>query len=208
MRAPSHRGSTTKRIDDEAAIEEASRRLRPLLADVISWNESSVPPKKKFKAAIGLVDGVLDNAEGALNKAEYALHEAMKCRLNERAKHLVADIELARKAAIPELRQARPAKGRRHGQYKDLNASRNQRIAETVASMGKQFEMSQEQASWVVSETLKRLIAERERVFEWLIKTKKADPAWIKECRKFVAKLRLAEDTVEDIAKQYRTLRE
>jgi hypothetical protein len=166
------------------------------------------PPKKKFKAAIGLVDGVLDNAEGALNKAEYALHEAMKCRLNERAKHLVADIELARKAAIPELRQARPAKGRRHGQYKDLNASRNQRIAETVASMGKQFEMSQEQASWVVSETLKRLIAERERVFEWLIKTKKADPAWIKECRKFVAKLRLAEDTVEDIAKQYRTLRE
>lgn len=222
MRAPSHR--TTKRIDHEAAIEEASRRLRPLLADVISWNDSSVPPKKKFKAAIGLLDGVLEDVEGALNKADYALHEAMKCRLNERAKHLLADlipaisnvrvfIALARKAAMPELRQARPATGR-HGRYKDLNASRDQTIAETVAFIREQFELSQEKASCIVSEALKRLVREHRRIYRALTKERldnptwiPADPAWIDECLMYVDNLWLSEHTVEDIASKYQTVR-
>ena len=121
MRAPSNRRNTDKRIDDEAAIEEASRRLRRLFVDVISDTSS---PNKKFKAAIELVEGALDEAGWALNTAEYALNEAVKCRLNKRAKDAIADaipsiadaipfIKLARKDAIPELRRARPPKGRR-----------------------------------------------------------------------------------------------
>jgi len=210
MRAPSH---DTNKLEDEAAIEEASRRLRPLFFDVISDTSS---PKKKFKAAFALVEGVLDETGWALNMAEYALNEAVKCRLNKRAKDAIADaipsiadaipfIKLARKAAIPELRQARPPKGP-HGQHSDLNASRNQTIAETVASIRKQFELSQEQASWVVSEALSRLVDEHRKVFERLIKERGADPVWIDERRKFVNKLRLSEDSIEDIAKKCRNV--
>jgi hypothetical protein len=213
MRAPSNRRSTDKRIDDKAAVEEASRRLRRLFVDVISDTSS---PKKKFKAAIALVEGALDEAGWALNTAEYALNEVVKCRLNKRARDAIADaipsiadaipfIKIARKAAIPEVRQARPAKGRRRGQHADLNASRNQTIAETVVSIREQFGLSQEQASWIVSEALKSLVDERKRAFERLIKERGADPVWIDECRKFVGKLRLAEDSIEDIAKKYRT---
>jgi len=188
MRAPSNRRSTDRRIDDEAAIEEASRRLRRLFVDVISDTSS---PKKKFRAAIGLVDGALD--------------EGVKCHLNKRAKDAIADaipsvadaiafIKLARKTAIPELRQARPATGPRWGRHRDLNASRNQTIAETVVSIREQFGLSQEQASWVVSQALESLVDEHKRVFERLIKERGADPVWIDECRKFVDKLRLSED--------------
>jgi hypothetical protein len=202
MRAPSNRRSTDRRIDDEAAIEEASRRLRRLFVDVISDTSS---PKKKFRAAIGLVDGALDEAGWALNTAEYALNEGVKCHLNKRAKDAIADaipsvadaiafIKLARKTAIPELRQARPATGPRWGRHRDLNASRNQTIAETVVSIREQFGLSQEQASWVVSQALESLVDEHKRVFERLIKERGADPVWIDECRKFVDKLRLSED--------------
>ena len=212
MRAPSPRRSTNKRIDDEAVIKEASRRLRRLFVDVISDTSST---KKKFKAAIALVEGALDEAGWALNTAEYALNEVVKCRLNKRARDAIADaipsiadaipfIKIARKAAIPEVRQARPAKGR-HGQHGDLNASRNQTIAETVVSIREQFGLSQERASWIVSEALKSLVDERKRAFERLIKERGADPVWIDECRKFIDKLRLTEDRIEDIAKKYRT---
>jgi len=213
MRAPSDKRSTDKRTDDEAAIEEASRRLRRLFVDVISDTSS---PNKKFKAAIELVEGALDEAGWALNMAEYALNEIVKCRLDKRAKDAIADaipsiadaisfIELARKAGIPKVRQARPPIGPRHGQHRDLNASRNQTIAKTVVSIRQLFGLSQEQASWVISEALKSLVDERKRVFERLIKEWGADPVWIDECRKFVDKLRLSEDSIEDIAKKYRT---
>jgi hypothetical protein len=212
MRAPSKPRNTHKRIDDKAAIEEASRRLRWLFVDVISDTSS---PKKKFKAVIALVEGALDEAAWALNTAEYALNEAVKCRLNKRAKAAIADaissiadaipfIKFARKDAIPELRQARPPKGRR-GQHSDLNASRNQTIAETVASIREQFELSQEQASSIISEALKSLVLEHRRALRRLIKERKADPAWIDECLKFVDAKCLSEDSVEDIAKKYRT---
>jgi hypothetical protein len=203
MRAPSDKRSTDKRIDDKAAIEEASRRLGRLFGDIVTWSERGAgtsSPEKKFRAAIQLVGGVLDEAECALN-------EAVKCALSKRAKDAVAGvipfIKLARKAAFPELRQARPRKGR-HGRHGDLNASRNQTIAETVASIREQFRLSQEQASSVVSEALKSLVHEHRRRFRRLIKEPKADPAWIEERLKFVDKLWLSEDTVEDIAKKYR----
>jgi len=200
MRAPRHGIS---KFNDAAAIEEASRHLRRLFVDSISWNEGAdtSSPKKKFEASIALVEGVLAEAEGALN-------EAAKCRLNKRAKDAIANaipfIELARKAAIPELRQARPSIGR-HGQHGDLNASRNQTFAETVASIREQFVLSQERASSVVSEALKSLVLERRRVFKLLIKKRGADPAWIEECQKFIDKLWLGEHRIEDIAKKWRT---
>jgi hypothetical protein len=213
MRVPSNRRSTDKRIDDEAAIEEASRRLRRLFVDVIS---DTSRPKQKFKAAIALMEGALDEAGWALNTAEYALNEVVKCHLNKRAKAAIADaipsiadaipfIKLVRKAAIPELRQAQPAKGRR-GQHADLNASRNQTIAETVVSIREQFGLSQEKASWVVSKALESLADEHKRMFERLIKERGADPVWIDQCRKFVDKLRLTEDSIEDIAKKCRNV--
>ena len=71
-------------------------------------------------------------------------------------------------------------------------------------SIREQFGLSQEQASWVVSEALKSFVDERKRVFERLIKEWKADPAWIDECLKFVDDKWLSEDRVEDIAKKYR----
>jgi len=200
MRAPRHGIS---KFNDAAAIEEASRHLRRLFVDSISWNEGAdtSSPKKKFEASIALVEGVLAEAEGALN-------EAAKCRLNKRAKDAIANaipfIELARKAAIPELRQARPSIGR-HGQHGDLNASRNQTFAETVASIREQFVLSQERASSVVSEALKSLVLEHRRVFKLLIKKRGADPAWIEECQKFIDKLWLGEHRIEDIAKKWRT---
>lgn len=200
MRAPSH---GTNKLDDEAAIEEASRHLRRLFVDGISWSEGAdtSSPKKKFEASVALV-------QDALAEAECALNEAVKCALNKKAKNAIADaipfIKLARKAAIPELRQARPPKGR-HGQRSDLNAPRYQTIAETVASIREQFGLSQERASSVVSEALKSLVLERRGVFRRLIKERKADPAWIEECRKFIDKLWLGEHRIEDIAKKYRT---
>jgi hypothetical protein len=201
MRAPRH---GTNKLDDEAAIEEASRRLRRLFVNVVSWSERGADtnnPKVKLEVSIGLVEGVLAEAECALN-------EAMKCALNKRAKNAIADvvpfIQLARKAAIPELRQARPSKGR-HGQHSDLNASRYQTIAETVASIREQFGLSQERASSIVSETLKSLVREHRQVFKLLIKKRGADPAWIEECQKFIDKLWLGEHRIEDIAKKYRT---
>jgi len=200
MRAPRHGIS---KFNDAAAIEGASRHLRRLFVDSISWNEGAdtSSPKKKFEASIALVEGVLAEAEGALN-------EAAKCRLNKRAKDAIANaipfIELARKAAIPELRQARPSIGR-HGQHGDLNASRNQTFAETVASIREQFVLSQERASSVVSEALKSLVLEHRRVLKLLIKKRGADPAWIEECQKFIDKLWLGEHRIEDIAKKWRT---
>jgi len=200
MRAPRHGIS---KFNDAAAIEEASRHLRRLFVDSISWNEGAdtSSPKKKFEASIALVEGVLAEAEGALN-------EAAKCRLNKRAKDAIANaipfIELARKAAIPELRQARPSIGR-HGQHGDLNASRNQTFAETVASIREQFVLSQERASSVVSEALKSLVLEHRRVLKLLIKKRGADPARIEECQKFIDKLWLGEHRIEDIAKKWRT---
>jgi len=200
MRAPRHGIS---KFNDAAAIEEASRHLRRLFVDSISWNEGAdtSSPKKKFEASIALVEGVLAEAEGALN-------EAAKCRLNKRAKDAIANaipfIELARKAAIPELRQARPSIGR-HGQHGDLNASRNQTFAETVASIREQFVLSKERASSVVSEALKSLVLEHRRVLKLLIKKRGADPAWIEECQKFIDKLWLGEHRIEDIAKKWRT---
>ena len=200
MRAPRHGIS---KFNDAAAIEEASRHLRRLFVDSISWNEGAdtSSPKKKFEASIALVEGVLAEAEGALN-------EAAKCRLNKRAKDAIANaipfIELARKAAIPELRQARPSIGR-HGQHGDLNASRNQTFAETVVSIREQFGLSQERASSVVSEALKSLVLEHRRVLKLLIKKRGADPAWIEECQKFIDKLWLGEHRIEDIAKKWRT---
>lgn len=200
MRAPRHGIS---KFNDAAAIEEASRHLRRLFVDSISWNEGAdtSSPKKKFEASIALVEGVLAEAEGALN-------EAAKYRLNKRAKDAIANaipfIELARKAAIPELRQARPSIGR-HGQHGDLNASRNQTFAETVASIREQFVLSQERASSVVSEALKSLVLEHRRVLKLLIKKRGADPAWIEECQKFIDKLWLGEHRIEDIAKKWRT---
>jgi len=143
-----------------------------------------------------------------LAEAEGALNEAAKYRLNKRAKDAIANaipfIELARKAAIPELRQARPSIGR-HGQHGDLNASRNQTFAETVASIREQFVLSQERASSVVSEALKSLVLEHRRVLKLLIKKRGADPAWIEECQKFIDKLWLGEHRIEDIAKKWRT---
>jgi hypothetical protein len=218
MRAPFHKRSTDKCIDDEGAIEEASRRLRRLFLNVISWSERGAEtniPKKALSAAIALVQGALGDAEHALNEAKRALEEAAlnESALNERAKakeavaNVIPFIKIARTAAIPELRQARPRKGR-WGQRRDLNASRNQTIADTVASICDQFDLSQEQASSIVSEALKSLVSEHRRVFSDLTKERPdqperipADPAWIDECLKFVNKLWLSEDTVEDIAK-------
>jgi len=214
MRAPSNRRSD-KRIDDETAIKEASRRLEPLFVDGISWSERGADTRKKFRTAIALVESALAEAERVLSKTVRVLNKTGKRALNKRTKGTIANaianavpfIKLARKAAIPELRQARPSIGR-HGRYGDLNASRNQTIAETVASIRKQFGLSQEQASSVVSETLESLVREHKQVFEYLIKMREADPAWIEECLKFVGKLGLSEDSVEDIAKKYRTVRE
>jgi hypothetical protein len=198
------RARVNKRNEDSAAIEEAYRQLRPLFINVVSWTERGADtsnPKKAFRGAIAVVELALDGAEIALN-------EAMKCDLNKEAKDAIAVaipfIGLAHKAAIPELQRARPRKGR-HGQYSDLHACRNQTIAETVASIQEQFEFSQEQASWVVSEALKSLADGHRRVFGRLIEERGADPVWIEECLKFVGKLKLSEDTIEDIAKKYRT---
>jgi hypothetical protein len=200
MRAPRH---SINKLDDEAAIEEARGHLRQLFVNVVSWSERGADtnnPKVKFEVSIALVEGVLAEVECALN-------EAMKCALNKRAKNAITNvipfIQLARKAAIPELRQARPSKGR-HGQHSDLNASRYQTIAETVASIRGQFGLSQERASSVVSEALKSLVLERRRVFKLLIKKRGADPAWIEECQNFIDKLLLGEHRIEDIAKKYR----
>jgi len=218
MRAPFRKRSTDKRIDDEAAIEEASRHLRRLFLNVISWSERGAEtniPKKALSAAIALVEGALGDAEHALNEAKRALDEAAlnESALNERAKakeavaNAIPWIQLARKAAIPKLRQARPPKGR-WGQHRDLNASRNQTIADTVALIRDRFDLSQEQASSIVSEALKSLVSEHRRVFRDLTKERPdqpewipADPAWIDECLRLIDKLWLSEDTVEDIAK-------
>jgi hypothetical protein len=205
MRAPSDKRSTDKRIDDEAAaIEEARRRLHPLFVDVVSWNSRGADtssPKKKLGATIGLV-------AGALNEAERALNELKRIpQPHKRARDVIADailfITIARKGAIPILQQARPWRGR-HGQHSELNASRNQTIAETVASTCEQFGLSQERASWVVSTALQDLWAEHRQTFKRFEK-RGADPAWIDECLRFIDKLRLSEDRVEDIAKKYRT---
>jgi hypothetical protein len=204
MVRPRTSAALNKRIDDEVVIEEASRHLRRLFFDTISWNEGGADtssPKKRFGAAIGLVGCVFEEAECALN-------EAGKCRLNKRARGAIDDaiqfIKFARKAAIPVLRQARPPKGR-HGKHGDLNASRDQTIAETVASIRKQFGLSQEQASWVVSQALARLAAEHEQAFRRLIG---ADRPRLDECLLLVNGLRLSEDRIEDIAKKYRAFRE
>jgi hypothetical protein len=212
MRAPSGKRSTDKRIDDEAALEEARRRLRPLFVNVFSWSETDADtssPKKEFRAAIGAVECALDGAEGALNEVRKSLY------LIEANEDAIADaisfIKFARKAAIPKLRQARPPKGR-WGRHADLNASRNQTIAETVESIGKQYGVSQEQASSIVSEALKNLVHEHRRVFRALTKDRAdpawipADPAWIDECLESVDKLSLSEDSIESIAKKCRTV--
>jgi hypothetical protein len=196
MRAPA-----PKRSDDEAAIEEASRRLRQIFNSVVSWSEQGAvgnSPTKKLEAAIGLV-------EGALGEAERALNEASKCALNKEAADAIADaipfIKLARKDAVPELQQARPAKGR-HGRHGDLNASRDQAIAETVASVCAQFGLSQEQASSIVSEALKRLVSEHRKALKRL----KARGAWVDEYQNTVVdKLVLSEKRVAGIAKKHRT---
>jgi hypothetical protein len=183
MRAPSDKRGTDKRINDEAAIEEARRRLRSLFVDKIADTSS---PKKKFTAASALVEGALDEAGWALNAAEYALNEAVKCRLNKRATDAIADaipsiadaipfIELARRIAIPVIKRGQPAKGR-WGRHSDLDSSRNQLIAETVESISQQHRLSQEQASSVVSEALRDLWVERLQAFKHLIKKRGADP--------------------------------
>jgi hypothetical protein len=210
MRAPDHR---IDKLDDKPAIEEANRHLRPLFFEVFSWSEdpSNIAPKKKFGASMRLVEGVLAEAEYALNEADGALNEAVKCKRAKgaiaRAKEAIAGvtpfIRLARETAIPFLGRAQPPKGPR-GQRRDLNASRDQRIAKTVLLIRERFELSQERASSVVSEALKSLVLERRRAFKLLIK-KGADPAWIEERQEFIDKLWLSEDRVEDIAKQNRT---
>jgi len=207
------RASADKRsIDDEAAIEEARRRLRPLFHHKITDTSS---PKEKFTAASALVEGALDEAGWALNAAEYALNEAVKCRLNKKATDAIADaipsttdaipfIKLSRRIAIPVIKRGQPAKGRR-GHHSDLDSSRNQLIAETVESISQHHGLSQEQASWVVSRALRDLWAEHRQAFSRLIEERGADPAWIEVCLMFIDKLKLGEDRIEDIAKKYRT---
>jgi hypothetical protein len=184
MQAPSD-----KRGEDAAAIEEACHRLRRLFINVVPWGERGAGtnnPKTEFRSALALVE----------------------CFVNDSALdgHPLAGI--VRKAAIPVLRRARPPIGR-HGRHADLNSPRDRVIAETVDTICKQYGLSQEQASSVVSEALKSLVHEHRRTFRRLIKTRGADQAWIDECLgNFVDKLVLSEDRVEAIAKKYRTVRE
>jgi len=184
-RAASDKRSDGKPSDHEAAIEEACRHLRRLFIDVVPWSEqgaSTSSAEKEFRNAIAFV----------------------KCFAHDSALDGHPLAAVVRKAAIPAIERGRAAKGR-HGQYGDLNASRDRTIAKTVQWIGKQFELSQEQASSVVSEALKSLVHEHRRVFRRLIPERKADPSWIDECLQFVDKLWLSEDRVEDIAKKYRT---
>jgi hypothetical protein len=174
----------------EAAIEEASCRLRRLFVadNVISWNEQGAgasSPKKKLAAAIRLVEVALGEAEQALGPNADA----------------IPLIKLAREAAIPELRLALPSKGR-HGRHRDLNASRDQTIAETVVSIHEQFGLSQERASSAVSEALKRLVSEHRKALK-RFKQMGADAAWIDEYQDSVVdKLGLSKDSVKGIVKR------
>jgi hypothetical protein len=178
MRAP-----VSKRNKDTAAIEEASRQLRPLFIDVTSWSKREADtnnPKRELESALALVETFVNDSD--LDGHPFA--------------------EIVRKAAIPVLRRARPPVGRR-GRHSDLNAMRNQRIAATVAAIQEQFNLSQEQASWVVSKALRDLWAEHRKAFKGFEK-RGADPASINKCLEFIDKLKLKEDTIEDIAKKYR----
>jgi len=181
MRTPPNK--RRKHVDDEAAIEEACRQLRPLFINVTSWSERKADtndPKRELESALALVENFVNDSE--LDGHPFA--------------------EIVRKAAIPVLRRARPPVGRR-GHHSDLNATRNQRIAGTVAAIQEQFKLSQEQASWVVSKALWALWAERRKAFKGFEKHG-ADPAVINKCIEFIDRLKLKEDTIEDIAKKYR----
>jgi hypothetical protein len=114
MRAPSDKRSTDKRIDDEAALEEARCRLRPLFLDIVSWNEPSTENvEKKFRHAIGTVECVLDEAVGVITAimkfAELAPSKDLH-NLSGRAAGAISFIEIARKAAWPVIKSGRPAK--------------------------------------------------------------------------------------------------
>jgi hypothetical protein len=181
VRAPSNR-----RSDDEGIIAEAIRLLRPLFlkVNVVGWNEkgaSTSDPKMKHEAALGLVECLV--SDSALDN------------------HFL--IEIVRKKAIPILRQALP-KGR-HGHHGDLNISRDQAIAETVQSIKNQQGLTQERASAVVSEALKRLVFEHRRTLRGLIKKRRADPVWIDNCLRRIDALLISEERVEKISKKYRT---
>jgi hypothetical protein len=197
-----------KRIDDEAAREEARCRLGPLFFDVFSWNEPSTENvEKKFRHALGAVECVLDEAVGVITAimkfAELAPSKDLH-NLSGRAASAISFIEIARKAAWPVIKSGRPAKGQ--GRRGSLNVSRDQVIAQTVQLIRKQYGLTQEQASSVVSETLKSLVHEHRRAYRGFKKLKGANKAWIDKCQEWVVdKLDLSADRIEAIAKQYRT---
>ena len=185
MRASSPRPSTNKRTDDEAAIKEASRRLGRLFLDFASFTDKAIStnhPESKHGHALAFL--------------EYFA--------NDRALDDHPLVGILRNAVLPELRRSRPPIGR-HGRHGDLNASRDQTVAETVASIRERFGLSQEQASSVVSEALKSLVSERRQAFRRFKKRKGADKAWIDKCQaRVVDKLDLGADRIEAIAKKYR----
>src|SRR5262249_36230920 len=90
MRAPSH-PRRDKRIDDETAIKEASRRLEPLFVDGISWSERGADTRKKFRTAIALVESALAEAERVLSKTVRVLNKTGKRALNKRTKGTIAN---------------------------------------------------------------------------------------------------------------------
>jgi hypothetical protein len=167
------------------ADEEASRRLRRLFIDVFSWTDKGVRtnnPESKHEHALAFLEYFANDS--ALD--DHPL------------------VGILRNAVLPELRRSRPPIGR-HGRHGDLNASRDQTIAETVASIRQRFGLSQEQASSVVAEALKSLVREHRRALLRIKKRKGADEAWIdKYQERMVDNLVLSANRIEAIAKKYR----
>ena len=90
MRDPTVKIAEEKRVKD--AVEEAVRRLRPLTHarswSIVTWADPTNDPKDEFYAAIELVDAVLSQLDADSPVGTFA--------------------RIAREAAIPVLRRARP----------------------------------------------------------------------------------------------------
>jgi hypothetical protein len=109
---PTYRGKRRRRVSPEAeeeAIKTADYFLGPFIGDVTSWNEygsDAGNPRRELQHAIALVECALSD-KSAADIFQF-------CYLGPSP-----FIELARKAAIPILKRARPAAGRNSLSWRD-----------------------------------------------------------------------------------------
>jgi len=98
---PTHGGKRKRRISlaaEEEAIETATYFLGRFIADITSWDEHGTDagnPKRELRHAIAFIE----------------------CVLSDEAADVIPGIRIARKAAIPILKRARPAAGSEPGPH-------------------------------------------------------------------------------------------